>query len=432
MQEKPKTQLQVEAKILNELTATVNSVVSFKAELLKSQALDTTSLVSFLLFGAFILDASDLHFETEAEQVKIRLRLDGALFESGFLNKEEYLSVLNRLKLFAGMKLNITQKPQDGRFALLADTTEIEVRASTLPSEFGETFVLRLLNPKKLLDLNNLGLRKDLAAILRQEIQKPNGMIISTGPTGSGKTTTLYGVLKEINKPEIKIITIEDPIEYRLDGVSQSQIDETRGYSFASGLATIVRQDPDVILVGEIRDEKTAKIALQAALTGHLVLTTLHTNDAAGTIARLQALGEKPENIAPALNLIIAQRLVRKICPHCSQKKQLSAEEIKFFKEQLKDLINQGLCGEPNRQTQILQAKGCQKCNQIGYKGRIGVYEFLLINDEMENFIIKNSSIADLKKQAIQKGMTTMLQDGLIKVLDKNTSLEEVLKETYV
>jgi len=288
---------------------------------------------------------------------------------------------------------------------------------------------MRLLNPKNLISLNELGLRDDMARILKEEIKKPNGMIISTGPTGSGKTTSLYGILKTINASDIKIITIENPIEYRLAGVSQSQVDETKGYDFATGLATIVRQDPDVILVGEIRDQQTANIAIQAAMTGHLVLTTLHTNDAAGTISRLQALGEKAENIAPALNLVIAQRLLRKVCPQCAKEKNLSLEEATFINKNLENLFKKGICEKVTEKTKVLTAQGCESCNQIGYKGRIGVYEFLLVDDEMENFINKGPSIVNLKAEAKRKGMTTMLQDGLIKTLKRITTLKEVSKE---
>ncbi|OIO46115.1 hypothetical protein COX24_02330 [bacterium (Candidatus Gribaldobacteria) CG23_combo_of_CG06-09_8_20_14_all_37_87_8] len=429
MAEKLKTQLQISCDLMSQIKKNIKNIKAFQAELEKNKGTNISLLLSALLFGALSLEASDIHLEVEANQTKVRLRLDGALFDAGVLAKETYLQALNRLKLFSSVKLNITQKPQDGRFAILAGKTEIEIRTSTLPSEFGETIVMRLLNPKNLISLNELGLRDDMARILKEEIKKPNGMIISTGPTGSGKTTSLYGILKTINASDIKIITIENPIEYRLAGVSQSQVDETKGYDFATGLATIVRQDPDVILVGEIRDQQTANIAIQAAMTGHLVLTTLHTNDAAGTISRLQALGEKAENIAPALNLVIAQRLLRKVCPQCAKEKNLSLEEATFINKNLENLFKKGICEKVTEKTKVLTAQGCESCNQIGYKGRIGVYEFLLVDDEMENFINKGPSIVNLKAEAKRKGMTTMLQDGLIKTLKRITTLKEVSKE---
>jgi type II secretory ATPase GspE/PulE/Tfp pilus assembly ATPase PilB-like protein len=305
---------------------------------------------------------------------------------------------------------------------------------STLPSEYGETVVMRILNPKSLIEIEQLGLREDMLSVFKKEIQQPNGMIIVTGPTGSGKTTTLYAILKRIKNPEIKIITIEDPIEYHLEGISQTQVNPKKGYDFANGLKAIVRQDPDVILVGEIRDFETAKIALQAALTGHLVLTTLHTNDAAGTVARLQALGEKTVNIAPAINLAIAQRLVRKICKNCLKFEKATPEELAKLKKELgalpKALKERLKLPSLNKNLKIPKPNGCSKCNFTGYKGRIGIFEFFLVDDEMENFILKSPSISDLRKKAREKGMIGMKEDGLIKVLWGITTLEEVERVT--
>ena len=294
---------------------------------------DTSEFVKTIMAGAIFLDASDLHLEAEENGGALRIRIDGLLQNVYTFSFVAYQSLISRIKLLSQMKLNIEKKPQDGRFTVIIENNEkpeeIEIRASTLPSEYGETIVMRILNPKSLIDLEQLGLRKDLYQTFIEQVQKPNGMIIVTGPTGSGKTTTLYAFLKKIKNPEIKIVTIEDPIEYRLEGISQTQVDPKRGYDFASGLRSIVRQDPDVILVGEIRDLETASIALQAALTGHLVFSTLHTNDAAGTVSRLQALGEKPVNIAPALNMIVAQRLVRKVCPYCGRPQTIPSAMFK-------------------------------------------------------------------------------------------------------
>jgi type II secretory ATPase GspE/PulE/Tfp pilus assembly ATPase PilB-like protein len=275
-------------------------------------------------------------------------------------------------------------------------------------------------------------LREDLLEIFKREIEKPNGMIIVTGPTGSGKTTTLYAFLNKIRKSEIKIITIEDPIEYHLAGISQTQVAPEKGYDFASGLRSIVRQDPDVILVGEIRDLETAQIALQSALTGHLVLTTLHTNDAAGTIARLQALGEKPVNIAPAINVAIAQRLVRKICKKCGEIVSVSPALSKKIKDILKELTVGVKIPDLTSSFKIpqVQARGCQECNFTGYRGRVGIFEAFLIDDELERFILTAPSISDLREKAIKKGMVTMYQDGAIKILEGVTTLEEVERVT--
>jgi type II secretory ATPase GspE/PulE/Tfp pilus assembly ATPase PilB-like protein len=271
-------------------------------------------------------------------------------------------------------------------------------------------------------------LRKDLYQTFNDQAKKPNGMIIVTGPTGSGKTTTLYAFLKKLQSPEIKIVTIEDPIEYHLSGISQTQVDPKKGYDFASGLRSIVRQDPDVILVGEIRDLETASIALQAALTGHLVLSTLHTNDAAGTIARLQALGEKAVNIAPALNMIVAQRLIRKICPECATQRALTKEEYEDIKNTLEGMPDKVSVPDFNENTKILSPRGCAHCNNTGYKGRVGIFEAFIIDSETEEFILTSPSSSALEKFAKEKGMTTMKQDGYIKILNGVTTIEEVSK----
>lgn len=327
-----------EAQVASEIIEKIKNVLDFKKEIKDALKREITDVLETILAGAIGLTASDVHIEPEEEQVRIRIRFDGILQDVLLLSKDVYENILSRIKLLSGIKLNITDRPQDGRFSIITGTLAIEVRASALPTEYGETIVLRILNPKSLVSLRGLGLREDLLALFRLEIKKPNGMIIVTGPTGSGKTTTLYAFLKEIQNPEIKIITIEDPIEYHLTGISQTQTAPEKGYNFASGLRSIVRQDPDVILIGEIRDLETADIGLQAALTGHLVLTTLHTNDAAGTIARLVNLGVKPADIGPALNIAIAQRLVRKVCQKCVKFEKPSSAELNKIKKELKNV----------------------------------------------------------------------------------------------
>lgn len=400
----------------------IQNISDFKEEFRKSLQKRITKILEVILGGGISLGASDVHIEPEEEKVKIRLRLDGILQDIIYLDKETYNNILSRVKLLSGIKLNITDRPQDGRFSVAIGKNTIEIRTSALPAEYGESIVLRILNPKSLISLEDLGLREDLLKLFERELKKPNGMIIVTGPTGSGKTTTLYAFLKKIHKPEIKIITIEDPIEYRLPGISQTQVAPQKGYDFASGLKSIVRQDPDVILVGEIRDLETANIALQSSLTGHLVLTTLHTNDAAGTIARLINLGAKPADIGPAINLAIAQRLVRKICKKCLKLEKPSVEKLKKIKN--------GLGIRVGSKIKIPKAMGCQDCNYTGYRGRIGLFEAFLIDDKMEKFILKSPSIAALREEAIKRGggggMTTMMQDGLTKVLAGLTTLEEV------
>ena len=380
---------------------------------------DITYLLKILMLGAILLRGSDIHIEPTEEKTDIRMRLDGMLTSIAEIETQKYPKILSRIKLLSKLKLNVEKEPQDGRFSIKFEDNEIEIRVSSLPSEYGEAIVMRILNPKSLISLEELGLREDLEESFNREIEKPNGMIIVTGPTGSGKTTTLYAFLKKISRPDNKVITIEDPIEYHLDGITQTQVDEKKGYDFASGLRSIVRQDPDTILVGEIRDTETAQIAIQAALTGHLVLSTLHTNDAIGSIARLESLHENITNIAPATNIIIAQRLIRKVCPKCTTFENITKEELEFFRKELPFV-------EIKDTFKLPKIHGCDFCNNTGYKGRVGIFEALILDAEMKNFLLSSSSHIGLREKAIEKGMTTIKQDGLIKILKKETTLEEV------
>ena len=405
-----------------EIQKQIKNISEFREKIEKSLTKSVTLLSEIILGGGIALDTSDLHIEPEETKAKVRVRVDGILQDVTTFNRKLYEQLLNRIKLVAGIKLNVTDRPQDGRFSVsIEGWYSIEIRTSTLPTENGEVIVLRILNPKNLIELEALGLRKDLLEVFKKEIKKPNGMIIVTGPTGSGKTTTLYAFLKKIQRAEIKIITIEDPIEYHLKGISQTQVQPEKGYDFASGLRSIVRQDPDVILVGEIRDLETAEIALQAALTGHLVLTTLHTNDAAGTIARLINLGAKPLNVAPAINMAVAQRLIRKVCKKCSKLRRPTAQELKQIKKELKKVP---------QKVKIPQVKGCQYCNFTGYRGRVGIFEAFVIDDETEDFILTSPSISALRNKVIKKGMIPMRKDGFIKVLEGITTIEEVKRIT--
>ncbi len=413
-----------------EIQKKIKGVSDFKEEIEKSFTKNVSELLEIILGGGVHLDVSDIHIESEENQAKIRARIDGILEDVVVIDRGIYENLLSRIKLLSGIKLNIIDRPQDGRFSILTEGLSIEIRTSTLPSEYGESIVLRVLNPKSLIDLTTLGLREDLLNLFKKEIKKPNGMIIVTGPTGSGKTTTLYAFLKKIQNPEIKIITIEDPIEYHIKGISQTQINPAKGYDFATGLQSIMRQDPDVILVGEIRDLKTCQIALQAALTGHLVFTTLHTNDAAGTIARLTSLGGNLANIGPAINLAIAQRLIRKVCKKCSKLESASSPMLKKIKEGLKGVPRAVKLPNMDSGFKIPQPKGCKYCNLTGYQGRVGMFEAVLIDDELEKFILKNPSIAAFREEAIKKGMVTMYQDGLIKALEGVTTIEEVERAT--
>ena len=414
-------EVEIPKDIIEDIQKKVKNIPSLKEKIELSLDRNTTEVLGIILIGAISLGASDIHIEPEEGDVKFRARIDGMLQDILEMDVEKYRGLLSRIKLLSKLKLNVSDRPQDGRFSIIIGKENIEIRTSVLPAENGESIVLRILNPKNLISLEALGLRKNLLEIFNKEIEKPNGMIIVTGPTGSGKTTTLYAFLKKINKPNVKIITLEDPIEYHLDGISQTQVDAKKGYDFANGLRSIMRQDPDAILVGEIRDLETAKTALQAALTGHLVFTTLHTNDAAGTIARLQALGEKAINISPAINMAIAQRLVRKVCKECSKLEKATPEEIKIIKKEVTD-VPQNL--------KIAKIKGCDQCNKTGYKGRISIFEALLVDEEIENFILTAPSIVALRNLAIKKGMTTVRQDGFMKVIEGVTTIEEVERVT--
>lgn len=423
--------------IFSEIKKEVKNISDLKKKIETSLKGRLTEILEIILGGIIHLKASDIHFEPKEESADLRIRIDGLLQSVSSLDKKTYQSIISRVKLLSKLQLNITDRPQDGRFSILMPPEKpeekpllIEIRTSILPSEYGETIVLRILNPKSLIDLEALGLRKDLFDLFQKEIKKPNGMIIITGPTGSGKTTTLYAFLKKIQSSETKIITIEDPIEYHLAGISQTQVNPKKGYGFANGLRSIMRQDPDVVLVGEIRDLETASIALQAALTGHLVFTTLHTNDAAGTVARIQALGEKAINIAPAINMAVAQRLIRRVCKKCAKTKQVSPQELEKFKQEFEKLPKNVKVGKISKDLKIPVAAGCKECNNTGYKGRTGIYEAFLIDDEIEKFILTSPSIAALREKAIKKNMTTMYQDGLIKVLEGITTIEEVEKAT--
>lgn len=420
-------EIQITSELLSEVASRVSSVKGVSPVLEQTLGQDTTHAVSVLLASALALKASDIHLEPEEEQVQVRLRVDGMLHDAATLSHEAFRPLLSRIKLLSGLKLNVADRPQDGRFSVNEKTSPIEIRVSSLPSEHGESVVMRVLDPKSLKKLSELGLRQDLLELFEKEIKRPNGMILVTGPTGSGKTTTLYAFLRTILAPEIKIITIEDPIEYHLEGISQTQVNPTKGYDFASGLKAIVRQDPDAILVGEMRDEDTVDIALQAALTGHLVFSTLHTNDAAGSVSRLISLGADVANIAPALNLVIAQRLVRTLCTTCAQTGNITEQELLTLQKELSSLPK-NLVPKITSTTKLKRPKGCATCGDTGYKGRQGIFEAILIADQIQELVLSSPSLMALRKKAIELGTVTMKQDGFLKALEGITTLEEVVR----
>lgn len=389
------------------------------------------SIVEFLeltLAGAIANGASDIHFESEEHAVKLRYRIDGILHDIwNAIPHEFYRKVVSRIKLLSNLKINVMDRPQDGRFTIeLGGAKEVEIRAAVAPSEYGEIIVLRILDPDTIrISLEGLGLRADDLTIVKEELERPNGMILNTGPTGSGKTTTLYAFLIAKYNPEIKIITIEDPIEYHLEGIEQTQVHEESHYTFANGLRSIMRQDPDVMLVGEIRDADTAEIALQAALTGHLVFSTIHANDAAGAIPRLLDLNVRPSSIGSAINLVIAQRLVRRLCPNCKKEKKLTNEERKRYESFLKKIPARAVKPQMS-EIQIYESKGCDACSGLGYKGRVAIFELFPVSEEIEDHIVKGVGEGELRRIAATKGMVTMQEDGILKVFQGVTSISEV------
>lgn len=407
-----------QAKSLPTIISILENTISAKKSYRVSRILET------VLAGALAVNASDVHLEPEESYIRLRYRLDGVLQDVIRFDLETYGLLLSRIKLLSGMKLNIKKDSQDGRFSIRLTDGDMEVRASILPGAYNESVVLRLLNPKSIsIPLEEMGINKKLLDILLEEISRPDGMILTTGPTGSGKTTMLYAFLKKVHNPEVKIITIEDPIEYHLPGIVQTQVNE-KGYNFLEGLRAAVRQDPDIIMVGEIRDGETANIAVNSALTGHLVFSTLHTNDAAGTFPRLIELGVSSNIIPSALRVSMAQRLVRVLCNEC--KKEIVVEESQ--KQNIESIIGsiEDKSAVPIDRSKMWVPVGCEKCNHTGYKGRIGIYEAIIMNRNIEDVVEANSSDREIWLAAKGQGIMTMRQDGMVKVLQGVTSLEEL------
>ena len=385
----------------------------------------TTKIVEVILAGALAVNASDVHLEPQQQEVRLRLRLDGVLNDVLQIDPATYNYLLSRIKLVSGVKLNVKTEAQDGRFSIKVGEFDVEVRVSVLPGSYGESVVMRILNPNALsVSMEELGLEPRLHALLDRELERPNGMILNTGPTGSGKTTTLYAFLKKVHKPDVKIITIENPVEYHLPGIVQTQADPEHGYTFSDGLRAALRQDPDIIMVGEIRDTETAETAVAAASTGHLVFSTLHTNNAAGTFPRLLTLGVNPKVISSAVTVAMAQRLARKLCPSCKKESALGADDKKL----VKDIVNSIRLDEYKdvQQEKMWVATGCQKCNETGYKGRIGIFEAIVMTPEIEEVILKNPSEHEVKSAAINQNILSMLQDGIVKALKGVTTMDEL------
>ena len=407
-----------QAKSLPEVIAILESATSNKKSYRVSRILET------VVAGALSIGASDIHFEPEESYIRLRYRLDGVLQDVMRFDIETYALLLSRLKLISGMKLNIKKDSQDGRFSIKLAIGDVEVRASILPGAYNESVVLRLLNPTSIdVPLESLGIHEKLLKIIMTEITRPDGMILTTGPTGSGKTTTLYSFIKKVHSSDVKIITIEDPIEYHLPGIVQTQVND-KGYTFLEGLRAAVRQDPDIIMVGEIRDNETAGIAVNSALTGHLVFSTLHTNDAAGTFPRLSDLGINSTILPSALRVSMAQRLMRRLCNTCKKETSPTGDAQKHIEEVLASIVDRTLL--PKDLSRMWVAVGCPACNNTGYKGRIGVYEAILMDQSVEKAVQSGASDRDIWEVAKSQGILTMKQDGVLKILKGITSLDEL------
>ena len=378
-------------------------------------------LVNSILSQAVREGATDIHLSPEKNYVEIRFRVDGKLHTVPSPPKGMFMPMISRLKILANLDISVSRIPQDGRMTIVVNAKEINIRVSTLPTVYGENMVMRLLDTSSgIYSLKNLGfLPKDIIA-LRRMIQMPYGMILCTGPTGSGKSTSLFSMLKEINSPDTNIITLEDPVEYRMEHIRQVQLNHKAGMTFASGLRSILRQDPDVIMIGEIRDTETANVAVQAALTGHLVFSTVHTNDAAGAITRLVEMGIEPFMVSSVMLVTIAQRLVRRACPHCKETYTPEPDQLKFW----------GLKPKPYT---FVRAKGCQQCMDTGYKGRVGFYEILSINEAVKQMIIDGHSAQEITRQSLKTGQLKSLKfDAVHKVVQGLTTSEEAMSAILV
>ncbi len=380
-------------------------------------------VVNLIISQAINDKASDIHIEPEAKAVRVRYRVDGVLHDVMQPPKHIQAPMVSRIKIMANLDIAERRVPQDGKIHLKHDNREFDLRVSTCPCVHGEKVVMRILDKSSvMLGLNKLGFYPEMQGPFEVIVEKPYGMILVTGPTGSGKSTTLYSVLNKLNRGEVNIMTIEDPVEYQIQGINQVQQNERAGLTFAGALRAFLRQDPDIIMVGEIRDGETAKIAVEAALTGHLVLSTLHTNDSAGAITRLTEMGIEPFLAASSIIGVLAQRLTRVICPNCKESYVPPIESVRKF----------GLTAYTDSEITFYRGRGCDHCKMTGYKGRLGIFELLVISDRIRGLILQRSSTAEIKQCAMEEGMKTMPDDGLRKVLDGVTTIEECLRVVYI
>jgi type II secretion system protein E len=375
-------------------------------------------LVNHILYQAVKQGASDIHIEPTEKEISVRYRIDGIMHQALRPPKRVQAALISRIKIMANMNIAEKRKPQDGRIEIKVADKAIDIRVSVLPVTFGERVVMRLLDKTRTFGaLDTLGFAERDLKVIKQSIEEPNGIILISGPTGSGKTSTLYSILSKLNTPEVNIITVEDPVEYQMPGIAQVQVREKAGVTFASALRSILRQDPDIIMIGEMRDNETAQIAIQSALTGHLVLTTIHTNSAPATITRLLDMGIEPFLIASTIVSITAQRLVRKLCPNCKTPYQPSPETLDHLGVSKKELAG----------ITFYKAVGCPECNQTGYRGRLAIFEVMEMTPEIANLTMERADTNRLRRQAIADGMTLLIQDGIRKIRQGLTTIEEVL-----
>lgn len=418
------------------LVAEVSQAMEEELAVPKSQAIDIRQLgtvireapiakvVSTILEFAVSSRASDVHIEPQPENTRVRYRIDGVLHEKLLLPKTIHEALISRIKILSGMKIDEKRIPQDGRFKFKAGEMEVDLRVSSAPTIWGEKMVMRLLRSSGgVPDLPELGLRGLGLKRVEEAILKPNGIIIVCGPTGSGKTTTLYSAITRVNNPGLNIMTIEDPVEYEIKGITQVQVNREAGLTFASAMRSFLRQDPDIIMVGEIRDQETAELAIQASLTGHLVFSTLHTNQAAGTIPRLLDLGAEPFLLASSLSLVVGQRIARRICPNCREEYQPDKTNL----DELTAVLGKFL---PKKKEGIkfFRGKGCEQCNNTGYYGRVGIFEVLSVSEKIVKLILERAPAGEIEKQAVEEGMITMLQDGYLRVVEGVSTMEEVVR----
>ncbi len=392
-------------------------------------SLPPTEVLNVIVVGAVTVGSSDIHIEPKETQARLRYRIDGVLQDITDFDRQGWALILSRVKVLSKLKLNVKERPQDGSFVLKVGEETYDMRVSTLPGLYGENIVMRILSRKaEAVEIKDLGMKMRDEVLVRHELKRTNGMILVTGPTGSGKTTTLASFLREVNNPDLKIITLEDPIEYRIPGIEQTEVDDSAGYTFAKGLRSILRQDPDMIMVGEMRDAETAETAVHAALTGHLVFSTLHTNNAAGAVPRLVDMGIKPFVLAPAINLIIAQRLVRVVCPDCAEAYVPDIATKEKILEIMRGVSPQVFTPKMLEKSDLrfYKAKGCVKCTKTGYRGRVGVFEIFSVEGEMEQLVLNAADSTRIETEALKQGMTTIAQDAYLKVIEGITTIEEV------